>query len=197
MQCAGRNVRPRFPQLVFVVSLLALSWLTMMAVHECGHVVGAALTQGEVQRVILHPLAISRTDVSPNPNPAIVVWTGPIFGCVAPLVFCLLIPVRATIARGIAIFFAGFCLIANGAYIAVGSFDRVGDCGEMLRSGSPFWTLLAFGALTIPLGFLMWHRLGSARQFFAEPSLVPARTAYSLLVILLAAVVCEVAFTPT
>jgi hypothetical protein len=57
-------------------------------------------------------------------------------------------------------FFAGFCLIANGAYIAAGSFGRVGDCGEMLRHGSAVWQLWLFGAVAVPAGLWLWHRLG-------------------------------------
>ena len=67
----------RFRQLVFVVSLLALSWFAMMAFHEVGHVVGAVITGGTVERVVLHPLTISRTDVSPNPNPSNRCLAGP------------------------------------------------------------------------------------------------------------------------
>jgi len=63
----------RFHQLLFIASLLALSWFAMMAVHEFGHVVSAFASGGAVERVVLHPLTISRTDVSPNPNPSIVV----------------------------------------------------------------------------------------------------------------------------
>ena len=43
---------------------MALSWFVMMAVHELGHVVGALATAGSIERVILSPLTISRTDVS-------------------------------------------------------------------------------------------------------------------------------------
>jgi hypothetical protein len=42
-------------------------------------------TGGTVERVVLHPLSISRTDVSPNPHPVAVVWLGPIVGSVVPL----------------------------------------------------------------------------------------------------------------
>lgn len=155
----------RIHQFIFVVSLLALSWFLMMAVHEFGHVIGALSTGGTIKRVVLHPLTISRTDVLPNPQPSIVVWLGPILGCAIPATVWWIIPQRFSVARNIAMFFAGFCLLANGAYIAVGSFDRVGDCGVMLQNGSPFWTLLLFGILTIPLGFYLWHRLGSVIQF--------------------------------
>jgi hypothetical protein len=187
----------RLHQFVFVASLLALSWLVMMAVHELGHVVGATWTRGNVERVVLHPLAISRTDVSPNPKPAIVVWAGPILGCIVPVIVWLLIPRRAKMAHTVAMFFAGFCLLANGAYIAVGSFDHVGDCGEMLRTGSPFWTLLAFGITTMPLGLCLWHRAGSVKQFIADPTLIPARTAYAMLFVLLVVVAGEIAFSPS
>jgi hypothetical protein len=187
----------RFHQLIFVSSLLAMCWLAMMATHELGHVTGALLTQGGIERVVLHPLSISRTDVSPNPCPSIVVWLGPIIGCVIPAVVCVVIPRRNAVLRNIAAFFTGFCLLANGAYIAIGSFDQVGDCGEMLRHGSPRWTLIAFGAITIPLGIYVWHRLGSIKQFFGNASLIDARTAYTLLVILLVIIGCEFTFSPS
>ena len=168
----------RFHQFLFAVSLLALSWYAMMAVHEFGHVAGAVFTGGTIERVVLHPLTISRTDVSPNPHPAIVVWLGPFIGCFLPLAVFGIVPRRFTVLRNVARFFVGFCLIANGAYISIGSFDRVGDCGEMLRTGTPLWAMLAFGAMTIPLGLYLWHSLGSLQYFIENPSAVTPRTAY-------------------
>ena len=58
-------------------------------------------------------------------------------------------------------FFAGFCLIANGLYIGVGSLERVGDCGEMLRHGSQLWQLWLFGAIAAPIGLGLWHGQGA------------------------------------
>jgi hypothetical protein len=49
-------------------------------------------------------------------------------------------------------FFAGFCLIANGIYLGVGSFSGVGDAGDLLRYGAPRGTLIAFADL-ITAGF--------------------------------------------
>ncbi|HKB37186.1 MAG TPA: hypothetical protein VKD72_12090, partial [Gemmataceae bacterium] len=57
-------------------------------------------------------------------------------------------------------FFAGFCLLANGLYIGVGSFGRIGDCGEMLRHGSELWQLWLFGAVSAPVGLWLWHGQG-------------------------------------
>ena len=155
----------RFHQLLFAVSLLALSWLAMMAVHELGHVVGALVTGGSVERVVLHPLTISRTDVSPNPRPEIVVWLGPVVGSVLPLLLFAIVPRRFNVLHNVARFFAGFCLIANGAYISFGCFNQIGDCGEMLRTGTPLWAMLCFGAVTIPLGFLPVEWSWLARKF--------------------------------
>ncbi|MGC3965806.1 MAG: hypothetical protein QM775_00075 [Pirellulales bacterium] len=50
----------RLPQVVLIGSVLLGSWLAMQAIHEAGHVFGAWLTEGRVERVVLHPLTISR-----------------------------------------------------------------------------------------------------------------------------------------
>jgi hypothetical protein len=57
-------------------------------------------------------------------------------------------------------FFAGFCLIANGLYIGLGSFHAIGDCGDMLRNGSQPWQLWVFGLATAPLGLFLLNNLG-------------------------------------
>ncbi len=159
----------KFAVILFCIATLAMCWLGMMAVHELGHVVGAVLSGGTVTKVVLSPVAISRTDVSPNPYPGFVVWLGPLLGCVLPLAAWSLVPRSLTWPRGIAQFFAGFCLIANGAYIGLGSFEQIGDCREMLRTGSPVWTLWLFGFITTPAGFWLWHRMGSPRQLLKDP----------------------------
>jgi hypothetical protein len=113
-----------------------------------------------VVRLVLHPLTISRTYLAENPYPLVVVWSGPLFGAIVPL--CLWSVAAALRLPGAFLlrFSAGFCLLANGLYIGVGSFDRVGDCGEMLRHGSEPWQLWLFGAVTVPVGLWLWHRQG-------------------------------------
>lgn len=158
----------RLHQIILILSTVLGSWLGMQVVHESGHVLGAWLTGGRVARVVLHPFTISRTDLADNPNPLAVVWAGPVVGVAIPL---LLWSVAAAIRQPSAFvlrFFAGFCLLANGIYIGVGSFDQVGDCGEMLRHGSAMWQLWLFGALTAPVGCWLWHRQG--RHFGLGPS---------------------------
>ena len=151
----------RLRQSILIVSTLLGSWLGMQAVHELGHVIGAWMTGGRVACVVLHPLTISRTDLAENPHPLSVVWAGPVFGALFPLLIWAItwrvFPNEAFLAK----FFAGFCLLANGLYIGIGSFDRVGDCGEMLKHGSEPWHLWLFGVLVTPWGLWLWHGLGS------------------------------------
>ena len=99
--------------LLFAV-LVYLSWLGMQAIHELGHVVAAWLTGGEVVRVVIHPLAISRTDVTPNPAPLIVAWGGPIVGAAVPLLVLVATRCwrRGSWTSKYADFFAGFDLMA-------------------------------------------------------------------------------------
>ena len=75
----------RTNQFILIATFIPFCWLAFMAVHELGHVVAANLTGGTVTKIVVHPLAISRTDVSPNLNPLAVVWTGPILGVLLPL----------------------------------------------------------------------------------------------------------------
>jgi hypothetical protein len=144
--------------LIGSVMLLALLWLQV--VHETGHMLAAWLTGGTVQRVVLHPLRISQTEVDPNPQPLAVAWAGPIFGSFTPLfIWGVLVDLRVTLAW-LARFFAGSCLIANGLYLGVGSFGAVGDAGDIIRHGNPIWTLWLFGLATAPIGLLLWNGLG-------------------------------------
>jgi hypothetical protein len=142
------------------VATAGLSWQGMQLVHEAGHVVGAWLTGGEVQQVVLHPLTISRTDVSPNPQPLVVVWAGPMLGVALPVLLWLVVrAVRPRVAYLVR-FFAGFCLVANGAYIGVGAAWPVGDAETMRHLGVPAWIMAVFGVMCVAGGFAMWHRLG-------------------------------------
>ena len=151
---------PRFRQILLITTFLPLCWYLMMAVHELGHVIGAKMSNGTVTKVVLHPLAISRTDVQPNSSPGIVVWAGPIFGCTLPLGIFFISHLFRNPLHYLVRFFTAFCFVANGAYIGFGSFDAIGDAGTMLKSGSPFWCLLLFGMLTIPVGFWLWNGQG-------------------------------------
>jgi hypothetical protein len=137
----------------------------MQAVHELGHILGAWATGANVTRVVLSPSTISRTDVSNNTRPLIVVWAGPVVGVTLPLLLWYGAHATGLVFAFVLRFFAGFCLLANGLYIGLGSFAGVGDCGEMLQHGSSLWQLWLFGAVTAPIGFALWHRQGASFGF--------------------------------
>jgi hypothetical protein len=150
----------RMDQIMLIASFVPFCWLTFLALHEFGHVFAGLTTGGTVTKVVLHPFAISRTDVSPNPNPLAVAWAGPILGILIPIAIWGLFWKFKVSGDYLAQFLAGFCLIANGAYIGIGSIGSVGDAGDIMNNGSPMWVLWVFGAMTVPTGFSIWNRLG-------------------------------------
>lgn len=174
-------MKGRWPQVVFVVTFLPLCWLGMMGVHELGHVVAAWGSGGQVTKVVLHPLAISRTDVAPNPHPLVVVWCGPLVGALLPLVLWLALSAFKHPANSYARFFAGFCLITNGLYIGAGSFEGVGDAGEMLREGTPIGVLWGVGVVGLVCGLGLWNGLGPAFGLGEARGHVPRRAAWASL----------------
>lgn len=159
------------PQLVLISTMIVASWFLMQAVHESGHVLAGVLTGGEIERVVLHPLTISRTDLKRNPSPLLTCWGGPIVGCLVPvLVWILAVKFTPRSAPWLR-FFAGFCLIANGSYLAVGVKDGIGDAGDLIRHGASAWMLYLFGAITISTGLWLWN--GLAIKFGYGPQAEP------------------------
>jgi hypothetical protein len=168
----------RLHQFVLIGSSVLGSWLGMQVVHESGHVLAGWLTGGRIDRVVLNPLTISRTNVSQNSSPVTVIWAGPIVGVMAPFLLWQ-VANRARLPDAFVVrFFAGFCLVANGLYIGVGSFGQVGDCGEMLRHDSAIWQLWLFGIVTVPVGFWLWHGQGLCFGFGHAQGRVSRTAAY-------------------
>jgi len=91
-------------------------------------------------------------------------------------------------------FFAGFCLIANGAYIGFGSFEGVGDAGDLLRLGILPPILWGFGLLTIPTGFLVWHGAGAGFGFGPHAKTLDPAASRLTAILLIAIVVLELSF---
>lgn len=169
----------RVPQILLIVTFVGFSWLAMQVVHETGHVLVARLTGAEVTKVALHPLIMSRTDVAENPRPLAVVWGGPLFGSLFPLLLFALAALFRAPGVYLLRFFAGFCLVANGVYIGVGHFLAEGaDPWVMMENGSPRWVLVLFGAVAFPLGLYLWHRQGSHFGLGNARGEVDARAAF-------------------
>ena len=150
----------RFYQSLLMAGTLLFSWLAMMTLHETGHVMHTIACGGAVERVVLPVFGFSRTDVAVNPRPLFVAWGGVVWGSLLPLgllaVASWWTPRYAFLAR----FFAGFCLIANGAYLAGGAWLAAGDAADLLRLGAQRWQLLAFGLPAIGVGLALWNGLG-------------------------------------
>ena len=134
-------------------------------------------TQDHIERIIWHPLALSRTDVRPSPSPLIVVWGGPVFGSSAPLLAMFISSKMRWRFNYILAFFAGFCLLANGLYIGVGAVNPIGDAHEMLRLGTPRWVLATFGLTTI-IGMWIFERVSTKLGFGLNSEAIVTRKAY-------------------
>ena len=183
--------RGRVYQCILILSTLGLSWLGMQIVHEAGHVLLAWAGGETVHRVILHPLAISRTDSSHDHNPLLVVWGGPALGTILPLIALGVARLTRPGVSYLFQFFAGFCLLANGVYLGVGSFEGVGDAGDLIRYGAPRWTLIAFGLVAAPPGLDLWNRLGPSFGFEEARGQVSHRATFGTLAVLAVVVVVE------
>lgn len=132
----------------------------MQVVHELGHIAAALATGAEIIKVYLHPLIISSTEIGDNPYPLVEVWGGPVVGVLIPLAALLLAYVVRMPGLYLFRFFAGFCLIVNGVYIAFGPSTGGADTAVMITHGTPRWLMVLFGLATAPLGLYLWHRQG-------------------------------------
>ena len=94
----------------------------------------------------------------------------------------------------LAAFFAGFCLIANGAYLAAGSLLANGadDGGTILRHGGAAWQLVAFGVLTVPAGLYLCNGLGHSFGLGVAQGKVDRKAAVGAALALLLLVLGEV-----
>lgn len=188
-------MRDRFFQVLLILSSLAFSWLAMQAVHEAGHVLHLWLTGGTVNYVVLHPLEISYTAPGENPHPLLVAWGGAIWGCAIPLVVVALVRAFARSHVYLARFFAGFCLMANGAYLAADSFVRGGDARDLVAHGVPQWLLIVAGIPAVAAGLWLWNGLGPHFGLGAAQGRVDRRAAWAVFSVLMIVVSLELALS--
>lgn len=134
--------------------LLVLSWCVMTTTHEMGHLLGGWSTGGKLVDVELRPWRLPHSRFSPDPRPLVTLWSGPVFGIVAPVVLA------AVIQRRWAWFVANFCVLANGVYLALAwlSGDRWLDTPRLLAAGASPLVIAAFCAATIAVGYPMFRK---------------------------------------
>jgi len=181
----------RVRQIILILSTLGWSWLGMMILHEFGHIMGAWNMGGTISKVVLYPLTFSRTDISNNPHPLAVTWAGPVVGVLMPLVLLGIAVLCKQSWAYLLRFFAGFCLVANGAYLGAGWTIKAGDAGDLLRYGAVPWQLCVFGICTTLAGLWLWNGQGSHWGLGKAGGQVSRRDAYASLAVFLMMVMLE------
>jgi hypothetical protein len=187
----GSTAIDRALRLIFAGATLALSWLVMMAVHESGHALAAWLSGGAVARVVLDPTELSHTELSRNPHPLFVAWSGVLWGSLLPVFAFWLMARRTPPTRQLAGFLAGFCCVANGTYLAAGVFTGAGGPGDIGRHGAATGVVLIVGLGLAALGLVLWHRLGPHFGFVVHRGAALRRKAVVLTALLVAVVALE------
>ena len=125
----------------------------MTFTHEVGHLVGGWLGGATLTDCDLAPWRLPYSLHNPDPYPLLTLWAGPILGAIVPVLFAVAFrwrPLR---------FVASFCLIANGAYLALAwiSGDRFLDTPRLLDAGASAVSIAIFCVLTIGVGY-WWFR---------------------------------------
>jgi len=188
-------MKTRLLQITLIASFFAVCWLLMQVVHELGHIVFTVFPGGEVERVVLHPLTLSRTDVSINPHPLLQVWGGPLVGVVLPIICWGIAYLIRTSIRPLLQLFAGFCCIANGAYIGFAPNSLGLDTYTMLAYGSKRWHLVVFGISMLALGLWLWNGTGKVLGFGVPGGQVSSKHTIVSVCLLVVVVVMELVFS--
>lgn len=134
--------------LVFI-GLLVVSWCVMTFTHELGHIVAGWCSGGTLRDWDLVPWRLPYSIFNPDPRPLVTLWGGPILGVAVPLL------VGVVVRRDAMWLIANFCLLANGAYLAIAwiSGDRFLDTPRLLAEGAHPATIAIYCLLTIGLGY--------------------------------------------
>jgi hypothetical protein len=184
------------PRLLNAAALFIVCWYLMMAVHEGGHALATMLLGGTVERIILHPLAISQTVRSGSCSPLADCWAGPLRGAALPLAARLAARRWCPCAAAALRLLAGFCLLANGAYLGLGWIGDSGDAGEILADGGSRWSLILFGLVAVGSGLLLIDGGQRTLGFGAQGRPVTARRAALMVAAVLALTALGVVLGP-
>jgi hypothetical protein len=157
---------------IFAIATVT-SWYVMMAPHETGHCAAAWGSGGAITSVDIPLLGFSQTHCHVNPRPLFVAWAGPAGASLLALLLAGIAQFLPGLRKQVLLYYGGFSLIANGLYIGLGAFERVGDCATLLNHGAQVWQLVAFGTVMTILGAFCWHRMGPLNRWFV---LAAART---------------------
>ena len=219
------TIRDRLWHALFGLALLPLCWIAMMAIHEASHIAVALYYGAGIEHVHFPLFGFSYTTYDYRPKPLVIAAAGPVLGCVLPLLLLPPLEIRyrrrvqplyhvktepseaspplpaITFATLLARFFAGFCLIANGAYLGVGWLDEIGDAGDIVMFSrgveAAGAAMLGFGVVTVSLGLALWHTVGPLFGLGPNPPRPRAWIAWLTLGLTLVAVAIDLAVTRT
>lgn len=140
---------------IVLVALVAASWCVMVVTHELGHLIAGWAGGGTLQRADLAPWTLPYSVFDPDPRPLLTLWGGPVAGVLIPLL------IAAMVRRQWIWFIAWFCVLANGAYLALAwvSNEPTLDAARLLRHGAHPATIAAYCFVTIIPGYLGLRRM--------------------------------------
>jgi hypothetical protein len=134
--------------------LLVASWCVMTFTHESGHVLAGWAGGGTLQHADLAPWRLPHSTFDPDPYPLVTLWGGPVLGVAVPLTAAL------ALRRRWGWFVAHFCLLANGAYLAISwvTGEQYLDAPRLLAHGAYPLAVAAYCLVTIGAGYLGFRR---------------------------------------
>ena len=141
-------------RIALFVLLLIASWIVMVVTHECGHLLGGMAGGATCIEFDLAPWRLPYSLHQPDPQPLLTLWSGPLLGVLFPMA------AASVIRKPLAWFIADFCLVANGAYLALAwlSGDPWLDTARLLAEGSPPVLIVVYCVFTLGIGY---HRFRS------------------------------------
>lgn len=172
-----------------ILLTLIASWYGMMLVHELGHVLAALATGSKVDAVRVPFLGLSQTEIAVYKHPVVVIAMGPVVGVVLPLLAWGVVRTRSLAGRFgpapvvLARFFAGFCLVANGGYLASGLVSAVGDVADLAALGVPMWLVGGIGLAAAGVGLAVWNGLGAAFGLGVRGQNLPRGSLFTVVVV--------------
>lgn len=142
------------PRVLSIIMLLAVAWCVMTLTHEMGHIVGGWCSGAQLTSAELRPWRLPYSLFSPNPYPLVTLWSGLVLGVALPVLAAKLIS-----SDGMW-FVAGFCMLANGSYIALAwmSGDRFLDTAQLLEHGAHPASIAVYCLTTILCGYISLRR---------------------------------------
>ncbi|MEM6776565.1 MAG: hypothetical protein AAF670_02845 [Planctomycetota bacterium] len=125
----------------------------MTLTHECGHIVGGWMGGATLTDCDLAPWRMPYSLHAPDPRPLMTLWSGPMLGVIVPLL------AAAVIQRPWSWFVADFCVLANGAYLALAwlAGDRFLDTPRLLAAGAHPISIVLFVVSTTLVGYVRFR----------------------------------------